>query len=82
MIPDDRDLKQDLAGPIYWFDSAGRKQLEPKDDIKKRGLPSPDLADALALTFSHPVMPKARNALPGRAFNKDRRTYDPYQHAT
>jgi hypothetical protein len=26
--------------------------LESKKDIKKRGLPSPDLADALALTFA------------------------------
>jgi len=54
-IPNNVDLKQDLAAPIYWYDSAGRLQLEPKDDIKKRGLPSPDLGDALALTFAHPV---------------------------
>jgi len=57
-IPNSVDLKQDLAAPIYWYDSAGRIQLEPKDDIKKRGLPSPDLADALALTFAHPVSKK------------------------
>lgn len=54
-IPNMVDLKQDLSAPIYWFDAAGRIQLEPKDDIKKRGLPSPDLADALALTFAQPV---------------------------
>ena len=58
-IPNIVDLKQDLATPIYWFDSAGRIQLEPKDDIKKRGLPSPDLGDALALTFAQPVSPRA-----------------------
>lgn len=57
-IPNMVDLKQDLSAPIYWFDSAGRIQLEPKDDIKKRGLPSPDLGDALALTFAQPVSKK------------------------
>ena len=29
--------------------------LEKKEDMKKRGLASPDLADALALTFAYPV---------------------------
>ena len=32
--------------------------LESKDKIKARGLRSPDLADALALTFSAPVAPR------------------------
>lgn len=77
-IPRNMDLKQDLAAPIYWFDAQGRRQLEPKDDIKKRGLPSPDLGDALALTFAHPVVPKQRTAPPGRALAKDRRAYDPF----
>jgi hypothetical protein len=26
-IPNITDLKQDLAAPIYWYDSAGRIQL-------------------------------------------------------
>lgn len=76
-IPNQVALKQDLAAPIYWFDSAGRIQLEPKDDIKKRGLPSPDLGDALAVTFAAPVKKKEwvdqfRNA------GQQRREYDPY----
>jgi hypothetical protein len=29
--------------------------LEKKEDMKRRGLASPDLADALALTFAYPV---------------------------
>jgi len=78
-IPNSVDLKQDLAAPIYWFDSAGRKQLEPKDDIKKRGLPSPDLGDALALTFAQPVakltiMDKMRQQ------NERKREFNPYEH--
>lgn len=54
-IPDVVDLKQDLAAPTYRFTPADKIQLESKDDIKARGLPSPDLADALALTFAYPV---------------------------
>jgi hypothetical protein len=32
--------------------------LEKKEDMKKRGLASPDNADALFLTFANPVQPK------------------------
>ncbi len=70
-IPNLNALKQDLAAPRFWFDAQGRRQLEPKDAIKKRGLPSPDLGDALALTFAMPV---AAKAVPAQAPAR----YDPY----
>lgn len=54
-IPNSVDLKQDLGAPTFHYDAANRAALESKDDIKKRGLPSPDLGDALALTFAMPV---------------------------
>lgn len=57
MIPDERELRDDLIGPEYGF--AGRlglMQLETKDDMEKRGLASPDAGDALALTFYRPVV--------------------------
>jgi hypothetical protein len=54
-IPNEVDLKSDLSGPTYEFTAAGKVRLEPKDDLKARGLPSPDLGDALALTFAMPV---------------------------
>jgi len=78
-IPNDQALKQELATPVYWFDSAGRKVLEPKDEIKKRlqGGGSPDVADALALTFAFPVAkrhPLDALGIP-RQKNKE---YDPY----
>jgi hypothetical protein len=57
-LPNNTDLKTDLCVPTYKFDSANRMQLESKDDIKKRGGRSPDLGDALALTFSYPVAAK------------------------
>lgn len=80
-IPNDPDLKQDMAAPIYWFDSAQRVQLEPKDDIKKRGLRSPDMADALALTFAYPVAPRPHPLFGtrDRSNGTSRRDYDPYK---
>ena len=78
-IPNIVDLKQDLAAPVYWFDSAGRIQLEPKDEIKKRGLPSPDLGDALAVTFAQPVH-KAELIEVYRQQYRDRsREWNPYE---
>jgi hypothetical protein len=59
-IPDDVALKQDLAAPTYAFTQTGKRVLESKDDLKARGLPSPDLGDALALTFAAPVAAKTR----------------------
>ena len=80
-IPDDVSLKQDLAAPTFEFDMLGRKKLEPKDDIKARGLPSPDLGDALALTFAFPVAGRNRSILPGLATHKKNVDYDPYAGA-
>lgn len=56
-IPDDAELLSELTAPTYRFDASGRLVLESKPDLKKRGLPSPDKADALALTFAAPVAP-------------------------
>jgi phage terminase large subunit len=50
-----RDISDDLAGELcsvrYAIDSAGRIVIESKDMMKKRGLRSCDLADALGVTF-------------------------------
>ena len=56
-LPDDPELRADLTGVEYGFNAKGEIQLEKKDDMKKRGLASPDIADALALTFALPVTP-------------------------
>lgn len=79
VIPNRVDLRQDLAAPIYWFDASNRIQLEPKDDLKKRGLPSPDLGDALALTFAQPVAKRryGLDRLLGAQSSSDA-PYDPY----
>jgi hypothetical protein len=55
-IPDLAEIVAELTAPTYTYaNAAGKLQLESKEDMKKRGLPSPDLADALALTFAEPV---------------------------
>lgn len=57
----DNDWRDDLAGPEYLMTGTGKIQLESKDSMRSRGLASPDLADALALTFAMPVYPHSRN---------------------
>jgi hypothetical protein len=57
-IPDLDSLQADLTAPSYKYDSEQRVILEKKEEIKKRGLRSPDEADALALTFAFPVKPQ------------------------
>ena len=54
-IPPDQQLMGELAALQYSFDSQGRLLMEAKDDLKKRGLPSPDRADALMLAFVTPL---------------------------
>ena len=61
-IVDDPTLVQDLTGVEYGYDARNAIQLERKDDMKKRGLASPDLGDALALTFAQPVYPQWRRS--------------------
>ncbi len=50
------DVRDDLVAPEYFLTSTGKIQLEPKDAMRRRGLASPDLGDALALTFAMPVL--------------------------
>lgn len=58
-LPNLPELKADLCAPQYTYANArGKFALESKDDLRKRGLRSPDLADALALTFAMSVAPR------------------------
>lgn len=54
-IPDDQELYDDLTGPETVARLDGKIQLESKKDMKARGLPSPNKADALMLSFAAPV---------------------------
>lgn len=55
-LPNDPDLKAQLIGPHYTFNGRNEIQLESKEDMMKRGVESPDKADALALTFAYPLI--------------------------
>lgn len=60
-VPDDADLEAQLCGVQYAFREAIKGteiMLERKEHMKARGLPSPDLGDALALTFAYAVEPR------------------------
>ena len=77
-IPNDVGLKVELATPTYSYDKQQRIIIESKDDIRKRlpGAGSPDIADALALTFAYPVTARKHGLLAraeARGFD-----YDPY----
>jgi hypothetical protein len=50
--PADDVLASQLAALQYKFTSRGQIQIESKDDMRKRGMPSPDRADALCLAFA------------------------------
>jgi hypothetical protein len=59
-IPDSDSLQADACGPGYKYDSHPRLQLESKDAMRARGVPSPDEWDAVALTFAEPVRERSR----------------------
>ena len=79
-IDNDPDLIADLTGVEFGYvlrDGRAAIQLERKEDMKRRGLASPDNGDALALTFAYPVLASevSRSHRPGRLYRSD---YNPY----
>lgn len=57
-LPNDMALASDLSAPGFKHTSNGLKLLESKDDMRARGIRSPDIGDALALTFAVAVAPQ------------------------
>lgn len=45
-------LKAELSRPRVDYDNNGRVKVESKKDMKKRGIPSPNMADALIMAFA------------------------------
>jgi hypothetical protein len=60
--PKDGDMRLALIGREYTFDDKERIRLERKKDMKKRGLASPDEADAIAHTFAEELGDIVRNS--------------------
>lgn len=53
-IPQNDQLRRELTSIEYDFNNKQQMVLEKKSDMKRRGLESPDIADALALTYARP----------------------------
>lgn len=84
-IPLDHKLYNDLVGPETVPRLDGKVQIEGKKDMKKRKLPSPNRADALALSFAFPVVSKTLQYMVGPttgAHDPKAREYDPYASET
>jgi hypothetical protein len=81
-IPENPDLFRQLTTILYTLDRhEQRVKLEPKEEMKKRGLESPDDADMLALTFAVRVNRRDRNLMPNRGNGRKPITeYDEFQH--
>lgn len=74
-IEPDHELHRDLTGPETVPRLDGKIQLESKQDMKKRGQPSPNKGDTLALSFALPVVKKNRT---GFARN-EQKEHNPYK---
>ncbi|CAA2140473.1 terminase [Hyphomicrobium sp. ghe19] len=81
--PADEGLYQDIIGPETVPRLDGKIQIESKEDMKERGLPSPNKLDALALTFSEPVAKRDRmqeqRTAAGQRYNAVTTDYDPLE---
>jgi hypothetical protein len=54
--------RSQLTGVEYGFNLRDELQFVAEEDMKARGLASPDIADALALTFAYEVAPRGERA--------------------
>lgn len=71
-LPAQQGFMEELTAPEYGFNSRMQIQLERKEDMKKRGLASPDRSDALAVTFADyeaaRTLVRASTTIPVRRF--------------
>jgi hypothetical protein len=75
-IPDDQALIADLCSTEFDYrNTRGKFQLESKEDMRARAMPSPDIADAMACTFAFPIAPP-RMVFASRAAGRSN-DYDP-----
>lgn len=51
--PGDDDLAAQLGSVKYKYTARGQIQIESKDEMRKRGLPSPDRGDTMMLAYGH-----------------------------
>lgn len=69
-------LVDELMGPTYGLNNREEILLEAKKDMRRRGVPSPNVADALACSFAYPsVVPRGNALLPSMTSQEP---YDPF----
>lgn len=78
-IQADPVLRDELQAPEIVPRLDGKIQIESKKDMKARGVPSPNRADSLVLSFAYPVVKK--NPLDAFRNRSQQREYDPYSAA-
>ncbi len=69
-IPHDDRLWAELAAPRYHFTSSGKIQVESKEAMKKRGINSPDRADAVCLSLANEMTTMAYGTSSSGSWNK------------
>lgn len=76
----ERTLIEESTGPTYGLNNREEIQLERKQDMRRRGVPSPNVIDALCTTFALPIQSQIR--LPGVLDEPEKPTiapdYDPF----
>lgn len=77
-LPEDPDLRSQMAGITYTFNARDEIILTSKELMMKNGLPSPDDLDALALTFAYPVAANAQAGGEGPARPLVETEYNPF----
>ena len=77
-IPDDDSLVSQLAGIRYKITSKGQILIESKDEMRRRGVPSPDRADALMLAFAENAVD---TIFPRRVLDGCTHTFEGRRHA-
>lgn len=75
-LPEDPELIQDLCGVETVPRLDGKIQLESKNDMKKRGLISPNKGDVLSITFAYPVI--KRSEIEAAQYELCTMDYDPF----
>jgi len=83
ILPDDAVLRAQLVSRKREVDSRGRFRCESKDDMRKRGVKSPDRADAavavIALREMAPIAPKSEVHAPWMQYLSEQTQNDLYE---
>lgn len=70
ILPDDEDLKAQIIGRKTARDSKGLLTLESKENLAKRGVASPDRADAVLGAMAPLPLASSRNLMGGEQWNQ------------